>query len=372
MAANNLYSSPGAASGGAPTLAPARPTPLVLPDSARLLDEHRRRAVEQGRSKHNGSAVAPLARDPDPQPQPVEDQEPMADGGIKPLHDQTDQAKTDTAIDEGAHERLLPVRWTPAPGCLILVARARGGIGATSLAVNLALEMGSKRVSRLSRERKKVVLVDFDVQFGTVATSLDLVDRGGLLKLLQLPRHPDTQAVRSALVAHESGLRVLAAPTNPIPLDALDGPRIAAIIDALMADNDVVIIDMPPALVTWIEPLLSRATRLLMVTNLAVTSVNSARRMLNILREDAPNLVVESVVSREHKPIIRSKLHRQAADAIGAPLSYWLPDEARNARLALDRGEPMIIFAPRSAWSRAVRKIAQSLYRAMPQQELQR
>lgn len=367
MTVTHHYSAPGAISGDGPAMAKARQTPFVLPDSARLLDDHRRRAVDQGRLPRNGGAAAPLPRSLDQQSKPVEGQQPLAEGDTKPLHDQTAPA-----VDEGAPVHQLPVRWTPAPGCLILVARARGGIGATSLAVNLALEMCSKSGSRLSRDHKKVALVDFDVQFGTVASSLDLVDRGGLLKLLQLPRHPDIQAARGALIAHDSGLRVLAAPANPIPLEALDAPRVAAIIDALMTDNDVVIIDMPPALVSWIEPLLSRATRLLMVTNLAVPSVTSARRMLDIMREDAPDLVVETVVSREHKPILRTKLHRQAAEAIGARLSYWLPDEARTARLALDRGEPMITFSPRSAWSRAVRGIAQSLEHAMPQNEMQR
>lgn len=367
MPVTNLHSARGALSGGRPAMVKGGQTPFVLPDSARLLDDHRRRTVDQGRLPRNGGAAAPLPRNLDPQSQPVQDQQPLADGGIKPLHKQTDPA-----VDEKAPDHQLPVRWTPAPGCLILVARARGGIGATSLAVNLALEMCSKSGSRLSRDRKKVALVDFDVQFGTVASSLDLVDRGGLVKLLQLPRHPDAQAVRGALIAHDSGLRVLAAPANPIPLEALDVPRVAAIADALMADNDVVIIDMPPALVSWIEPLLSRATRLLMVTNLAVPSVTSARRMLDIIREDAPNLVVETVVSRDHKPILRNKLVRQAEDAIGAPLSYWLPDDARTARLALDRGEPIVTISPRSPWSRAVRKIAQSLDHAMPQQEMQR
>lgn len=367
MTVSNLYNAPGAASRGGPALVKSGQRPFVLTDSARLLDDHRRRVAEQGGLQRSGSAAAPLLRTPDRHPLPIEDQEPRAEDGPETLHRQTD-----TTVDERAPDHQLPVRWTPVPGCLILVARARGGIGATSLAVNLALEMRRKCVSGQSRERRKVALVDFDVQFGTVASSLDLVDRGGLLKLLQLPRHPDAQAVRGALITHDSGLRVLAAPANPIPLDALDVPRVAAIIDALMADNDVVIIDMPPALVRWIEPLLSRATRLLMVTNLAVTSVTSARRMLDVIREDAPDLVVEAVVSRDHKPILRNKLVRQAEDAIGAPLSYWLPDNARDARLALDRGEPMTTLSPRSAWSRAVRGIAQSLDHATPQKERQR
>lgn len=364
-----LSSSPDTASRSRPSAKTVTPTTLVLPDSARLPD---RRKADQAHPSSNISPGTSRTRGKNPQNQSFADEDLQVNDSAVAVADQTEKAETGNPNIDDRPERLLPVRWSPPPGRLILVARARGGIGATSLAVNLALELSKKRISRTSRARKKVSLVDFDIQFGTVATSLDLVDRGGLVKLLQLPRHPDSQAVRSALVVHGSGLRVLAAPASPIPFEALDGPRVAAIIDALMAESDTVIVDMPPALVRWIEPLVVRAERLLIVSNLSVTSVTSARRMLDTLREDAPNLVVETVVSREHKPLVRTSLHRQAAEAIGAPLSYWLPDDAYNARRALDRGEPMLSFAPRSSWSRAVRRIAQSLHNATLRQQPQR
>lgn len=358
MSAPDLYSSTDTGPHGRTAGRAPAPAPLLLPKSARKRDEHIHRRADQ----------------PQPSPEFIAPpkQQPPADAGVTPDQGMTAQPQTGNAISTAAQNRLLPVQWAPPPGSLILVGRARGGIGATSFAVNLAVELSNKRARSRSRDRKKVVLVDFDVQFGTVASSLDLTDRGGLVDLLRLPRHPDAQAVRNALLTHSSGLRVLAAPVSPIPLEALDAPRVATIIDALMADNDTVIIDMPPALVRWIEPLLVRAERLLVVTNLAVTAVTSTRRMLNILREDAPNLTVEAVVSRESKPILQGKLHRQATKTMGAPLSYWLPEDARNARLALDRGEPMVTFAPRSSWSRAVRRAAQTLHKSAARQQLQR
>lgn len=368
MTLTNLYTPSGPAPRGRPSAATRKHTTLVLPFSARLADSD----LSSTPPVRSQRGRAPEARGPEIHPKPAETKSPTPQSA-----EARDEAQAETAVPgqdvvASSANRHLPVRWSPSPCRLILVARARGGSGATSFAVNLALDMCNKRVSRTSRTRKRVAIVDLDVQFGTVATSLDLVDRGGMVKLAQLPRHPDAQAVRGALLTHESGLRVLAAPANPIPLEALDGPRVAAIIDALMAENDVVIVDMPPALVSWIEPLLSRAERMLMVTNLAVTSIASARRMLDIIREDAPDLKVETVVSRERKPIIRSKLHRQAAEALGAPLSYWLPDETLNTRVALDRGEPMLAFAPRSAWSRAVRRIVTMLDRIAPNHQLQR
>jgi len=250
-----------------------------------------------------------------------------------------------------------PAKAQQAMGKLYVVARSRGGLGATSFAVNLALGL----VAAGRKDRQNVAIVDFDLQFGTVGSSLDLPDRGGLVALAQLDAHPDGHAVRSALQPHSSGLHVLPAPKRPIPLDAFDAERVEAIISQLMAGHDAVVVDLPPALVSWIEPLLRLADRVFMVTDLAVTSVDCARRVVDAFREDAPDLKVEIVVAREKKPLFRGRIHREVAAALDTSLDHWLPLDPKRARLALDRGEPVLALAPHSAWARSIRKIVGKL-----------
>lgn len=252
----------------------------------------------------------------------------------------------------------LPVKWEGKPGKLILVARSRGGMGATSVAVNLALELVRRHGLFRSHGGRRVAIVDLDVQFGTVGNILDIEDRGGLLELARMQAEPDLQAVRTALLRHSSGLHVLPAPRTPIPLDLMDETRVASIIDPLLVDHDFVIVDLPHALVRWFEPLLIRADRLLMVTDLAVPSVVTARRVIDLMREDNPNLTVEIVVTRERKSLYPNKIEREASAALGLPLQHWIPEEARLSRKAFDRGEPLVELAPRCPWSRALRKLA--------------
>ena len=268
------------------------------------------------------------------------------------------EPRTDLAVTA---TRNLPVKWTPPDSRLILVAKSRGGVGATSVAVNLALELQkTRRLFGPSRVRR-VALVDFDVQFGNAGSFLDLEDRGGMLELLRLRDEPDAQAVRNALLTHPSGLKVLAAPRRAIPLEALDIARVDAILAALMSEYDYVVADLPPALVPWLEPLITRASRLLLVSDLSVPSVSCTRRVLDLMREDNPDIVTDIVVSREKKPMILRRVHREAALAIGLPLAHWLPDEPKLSRQALDRGEPLTLLAPRCAWTRSVRQIAASI-----------
>ena len=256
----------------------------------------------------------------------------------------------------------LPAKYVPTEGRVILVAKGRGGIGATTLAVNLALEMQMQAIKRKGPAGGRVALVDLDVQLGNAGSFLDLADRGGMLALANLGPEPDAQAVRHAMVRHPSGLGVLAAPATAIPFQAFDVRRIAAMIDALASENDVVIVDLPPALIDWLEPLLARAERLFMVTDLAVPSIGRARRMIALRTEDHPTLPVEIVVAHEKKPFRLGRTHRDAETALGYPLRHWLPNEAKLARQALDRGEPLVHLSPRCSWSKAVKGMATDLH----------
>lgn len=241
-------------------------------------------------------------------------------------------------------------------GRLFLVSRSRGGLGATSFAVNLALALKGS-----GRAKRKVAILDLDLQFGTVGSCLDMPDRGGLLGLAMLEDDPDAHAVSAAVQTHGSGLSVLPAPKKPIPLDAFDTARMDTLIRLLLQSHDDVVVDMPPALVSWMEPLLRNATRLFMVTDLSVPSVECARRVVDTFREDAPDLKVEIIVAGEKKPLFRSRIHRQVGEALSSPLNHWLPQDPKRARQALDRGEPLMTMAPLSAWARSIKKIVGQL-----------
>lgn len=287
--------------------------------------------------------------------------EPQDDGPATPTEV---MAQAGAAPDSAAPVN-LPVKWAGKRAHLILVARARGGMGATSVAVNLALDLAKPRGLFRSALNRRVALVDLDVQFGTAGSMLDVEDAGGMLALARMLAEPDRQAVRTAMVRHQSGLDVLPAPKRAIPLDALDSTRVASILEPLLADYDVVVVDLPHALVRWLEPLLQQADRMLIVTDLAVPSVVTARRVIDLMREDNADLNVEIVVTREKKPLFPGKLQHDATLALGLPLTHWIPAEPELSRRACDRGEALLDLAPRCPWSRALHKLAKHIETAM-------
>jgi pilus assembly protein CpaE len=253
-----------------------------------------------------------------------------------------------------------------ALGRVIAVTQARGGAGSTTVAVNLADQLAARRGRGRRARQDRVALVDMDLQYGTVGTYLDLPEQDALLHLAQSGAVPDATFLDQATARTSRGVQVLPAPSRFAPLDSLRSDQVAAIIDGLRATNDYVIVDLPRALVGWIEPIVQRADELIIVTDIAVSSVRQCRRLIDFFTADHLSLPVSVVVNRARKPFLPSRLQREAERVLQRPVDHWLPPDASAAAAAADRGEPLATVAPRRSLSRAMSRMAQSTRIAFP------
>ncbi len=243
-------------------------------------------------------------------------------------------------------------------GKIIAVAQARGGVGSTTVAVNLADQLvGGK--SRWRRDKQNsVALIDFDLQFGTVGSFLDLGEQDTLLQLALDGTIPDATFLEQSMVTMPNGLTVLAAPSKFAPLDSLRSDQVAAILDTLRQSHDYIVVDLPRALVGWIEPIVQRADELIIVTDISVSSVRHCRRLIDFFTADNIALPVEIVVNHERRPFFQSSMHREAAKVLERKFDHWLPHDPRAASAAADRGKPLSIAAPRSSLGKAMSRLA--------------
>lgn len=246
-------------------------------------------------------------------------------------------------------------------GQVIAVCPARGGIGASTFAVNLAdqLQDRSGMIHKVAANR--VALVDLDLQFGSVASALDLDASDTLYRLATEGIVPDQTFIDQSMVEHVSGLTVLTAPERFLPLDALRRTQVDALVGNLQRKFDYVVIDLPRTLVDWIDPVLARCARLLMVTDTTVPSIRQTHRMIEFFSESRFDLPVEIVVNLEKKPMIQASHHTEAAKVLERPLKHWLPNDSRHARAALDRGQVLSQAAGSAPLTHAIRKIARSI-----------
>lgn len=226
-------------------------------------------------------------------------------------------------------------------GRIIVTLPARGGIGATTLTVNLAESLAAPRGFGRSKTRAKVALVDLDLQFGSVGSMLDLPEQDALARLAGEGTLPDATFLRQAMAGHASGLQIMPAPSTFVPQDALGAAQVAAMLDVLRAEFDYVLIDLPHAVARWIEPVIARADLLLLVADLSVPVVRQGRRLTELLTADHPGVPLRLVASREDKPMFRSATLREAERALERPVWAWLPSDPKHARAAADQGRPL-------------------------------
>ena len=251
-------------------------------------------------------------------------------------------------------------------GKLIAVQQARGGIGATTIAVNLADQLLDRRGTFRKEAGNRVVIVDLDLQFGTVGDFLDIEEQEGLLQLAVENFLPDTSWVEQSLVRLPSGLAVLAAPQQFSPLDSLQPEQVAGLIATLKTMFDYVVVDLPRALVAWIEPVLAETDRLFIVTDMTVPAVRASRRLMDFVLADNAQLPIEMIINREKKPMMLREHHREAAKALDVAFNHWIPDDPRAARNAIDFGKPLSEVAARSELAKGIFQLSRAVLAQLP------
>ncbi|MGH6950667.1 MAG: AAA family ATPase, partial [Vitreimonas sp.] len=172
-------------------------------------------------------------------------------------------------------------------GCVLAVAKAAGGVGATTIAVNIAGHFANPPRGKRGEAVAplKVAVLDFDVQYGACALALDLVPRKDLTEILRTPKRLDAHFLDGVLERHRSGVRLLAAPQAVTPLEAIDGEVATSIVNIAASAYDLVIVELPHAMTDWSGALLRCADRVLLASTAAVRGVAGARRLLDAAAE---------------------------------------------------------------------------------------
>jgi pilus assembly protein CpaE len=215
-------------------------------------------------------------------------------------------------------------------GRTIAVLHASGGAGATTVALELA--------ALLATRGKTVGFLDLDVQFGDAATLLDVCPETSLVSLIEQSDAIDPAFVRKLCVNHRSGVNVLAAPAEVVPLEVLTPRVMRRLLDATRMAFGTTILDLPQAWSEWTLAAVQRADLAVVVTGLRVPDLARTNRLLRGLRDhglgDTETVIVANRTPRfwAREPI------RQGAEALGREIPYAIVRDDDVVRDAHDRG----------------------------------
>ncbi|MCA0962126.1 AAA family ATPase [Salipiger bermudensis] len=246
-------------------------------------------------------------------------------------------------------------------GVLIAVQGLCGGCGATTLAVNLAWELANVAKERAPR----VCLLDLGLQFGSVATYLDLPRREAVLEMLSDVHAMDGESFGQALVSFEDKLQVLTSPADLVPLDLIGPDEVKRVLDVAREHFDYVVVDMPGALVQWTDTVLTEAQVCFAVIDLDMRSAQNTLRLKRAMQaEDLPFDKLRFTLNRAPKfTDLQGKSRvRRMSESLGIRVDVQLPDGGRLVGQANDHGLTLAQHAHKNPLRKDIAKLAAELY----------
>lgn len=228
-----------------------------------------------------------------------------------------------------------------APGGAIAMLSLRGGVGVTTLAVNLAVT--------LARQGEQVCLVDLCPASGNAALHLGLRPDPNWSALALLGAPPTPATIGTYLLNHPSGLRLLAAPFVPIVGDGLPKETVLAAVSALRQNFVTLVIDLPSTLSHVAMALLEQAEAIGLVLTADPPAIQATVGTLQVLRPFASKV---RIILNHVVPMASSSA--QALERVlRQPVNGVIPFDPAQAQ-ALAHGQPLTLVAPASPLAQAV------------------
>ena len=186
---------------------------------------------------------------------------------------------------------------------IVTVIKSEGGVGATALLGQMAARFAAGEVAA----GREACLMDLDIQFGDAAFQLGLHPPLTFSDLIAAGKRLDGEVMRSVAATHSSGLNVIAAPREIMPLESLTSDQLLGLVDLATAQFGTVFVDLPMNWANWSLSLLARSDVVLLVTELRVPSLHRARRQLDLLEsQDMGNIDVRVVLNRTEKGLFKT------------------------------------------------------------------
>jgi pilus assembly protein CpaE len=233
---------------------------------------------------------------------------------------------------ERAFARIAAQRPAPRRGDVFAVIGAKGGVGATTVAVNVATILNKLRAS-------STLLMDVHLTYGDAATFLGAEPRFSALDALENMHRLDAAFLRTLITQTKSGLHLLASSNHPVTTP-VEAAHMRSLIELAATEFPYVVLDVPrsdAAALDSLEP----AGSIVVVANQEVTTVRSAARMAGALEQRYGKERVTVVITRYDAG---AEIRQQDVErVVGRPVSYVFPNNYAIALASLNNGRPLVL-----------------------------
>ena len=261
---------------------------------------------------------------------------------VRRIYDKEDRRRRKSAPQVGS-----------ASGRMIAVHGPKGGVGTTTLAVNLA-------VAIYQQTSLRVVLADGSLLSGDVAVAMNIANENSIADVVAHLRELDGDLLNATLLHHDAGVWVLPAPSELERAEVIKGDETAAVLGALKQHFDVVVVDTASRPDEHLLAALDQSDVILVVCTPEIASLKNAARFLALAHElgygdDKLMLTINRMSNHGSIPLkdIESNLRQKMA--------FGLPSDGIPVIEALNAGEPVVRFRPGARIAREIRSVAGAL-----------
>jgi len=247
-------------------------------------------------------------------------------------------------------------------GSLTAVINAKGGSGATMLACNIAHMMQVV-------EDEEVILLDMDMQFGSLAQYLDIKPENGVIEALKVVDDLDATALSAYLLKHASGLKVMGASLHEFCMPSqIPESRITLLLDILRKHCSQLVVDVPRSIDQATAAVLTQATQIVVVVQQDFINIKDATHLMQMLQQELGILDDQIVVA-----VNRVQKNTQVSigdirDTLHAKHLVTIANDYAHVLESLNKGEPLYNIARRSAITRSLLTLQHQLINGFPEQ----
>jgi len=246
-------------------------------------------------------------------------------------------------------------------GSIITVAGASGGVGSTSVAVNVAVAMAQQ-------PGNTVALVDLDFALGDADVFLDMIPEYTLLDVTQNISRLDLALLRKSLTKHDSGVYLLPRPVQIEDIEIVPSDDFRRVLGLLKASFSHVIVDLSKTYNRLDIAALEASDTVILLTQLDLPCLRNVVRLFSAFEQyQNVSSKVKVVVNRtglDKMQISADKAEETIDREIYAriPNNYFVISECRN------NGVPLLMQAPKTAITQAIQELANKLNGYAPEE----
>ncbi|MBI2763178.1 MAG: response regulator [Chloroflexi bacterium] len=239
-------------------------------------------------------------------------------------------------------------------GQVVAVFSPKGGVGKTTVAVNLA-------VAAASLGNTRVALMDGSFQFGDVGVLLNLNPKNkSIADLVPELDAGEIESIDTFIIDHSSGVRVLLAPPSPEAAEHVTASHAKRVVEKLRAEHDLVVIDCPATFNDATLAVLDAADIILTIVSLEITSIKNMRLFMEVAEQLGYGADKLRIVLNRADAALGIRVS-DVENSIGRKVQHTIVSDGRSVVYALNRGVPFFLSNREAQVSQDILRLATAI-----------